>query len=72
MLALAAVAATVATIVLVATSDVLATPGASAIVRGATVAAWTLCGLRTWERRPEQPARGPHGARPASATRSAA
>jgi signal transduction histidine kinase len=54
-LALAAIAATAATVVLVATSDVLATPVSSAIVRGATVAAWTLCGLRTWERRPGSP-----------------
>lgn len=54
-LVLAAIATTVAVVVLSATSDVLATPLASAIVRGATCAAWTLCGLRTWERRPDSP-----------------
>jgi signal transduction histidine kinase len=54
-IAASAVAATVLTVVLAASSDVLATPLASAAVRGATVAGWTLCGLRTWERRPDSP-----------------
>lgn len=54
-LAFVAIAATAVTVALTATSDVLATPTASALVRGATVAAWTLCGIRTWERRPASP-----------------
>jgi signal transduction histidine kinase len=54
-LVLTAIVGTVLTVVLCATSDVLATPVASAAVRGSTLAAWTLCGLHTWERRPDSP-----------------
>lgn len=53
MLGLAAIAVTALTAALVATSDVLDTPTMSAAVRASTVAAWILCGLWTWDRRPE-------------------
>jgi signal transduction histidine kinase len=53
LLGLLGLAVAGATAALVGTSDVLAMPTASAAVRTATIVTWVLCGLWTWNRRPD-------------------